>query len=104
MALRKSFDPDAASAPGSGIYGLPFKVRESRVVVLPVPFEATTSYGGGASRAPRAVLRASHQVDLFDRETGCPYEEGIAMRPIPGRVLAWNREAKRLAAGVRRAG
>src|SRR5436309_9072763 len=104
MTPPKSFDPDAASAPGSGIYGLPFTVRESRVVVLPVPFEATTSYGGGASRAPAAVLRASRQVDLFDLETGRPYEKGIAMPRIPGRVLAWNRQAKRLASGVMRAG
>src|SRR5206468_10797277 len=100
MALRKSFDPDAASAPGSGIYGLPFTVRESRVVILPVPFEATTSYGGGASRAPAAVLRASRQVELYDRETGRPYEQGIAMRPVPARLLHLNREAKKLASAL----
>jgi agmatinase len=104
--MRKTalFDPDAAAAPGSGIFGLPFTPRQSRIIVLPVPFEATTSYGGGASRAPAAVLRASRQVDLYDRETGRPWDEGIAMLPVPGRVLAWNREAKRLAAGVIAAG
>jgi len=31
------FDPDAAAAAGSGIYGLPFKPEESKVVVIPVP-------------------------------------------------------------------
>jgi agmatinase len=74
------------------------------VIVLPVPFEATTSYGGGTSRAPAAILAASRQVDLFDRETGRPYEAGIAMLPIPRRVLEWNREARPLAARVIRAG
>ena len=42
----RAFDPDAAAAEGSGIYGLPFTPDASRVVVVPVPFEATTSYGG----------------------------------------------------------
>ncbi|HEY0593285.1 MAG TPA: arginase family protein, partial [Thermoanaerobaculia bacterium] len=67
-----TFDPDAAAPADSGIYGLPFTPDESKVVVIPVPFEATTSYGGGTSQGPEAVLEASKQVDLFDHETGEP--------------------------------
>jgi len=89
-----AFDPDAA-AEYDGIYGLPFTPEESRVVVVPVPFEATTSYGGGTSGGPRAVLEASKQVDLFDHETGRPYETGIAMLPVPKKVAAWNEKAKK---------
>lgn len=66
-------------------------------MVIPVPFDATASYGTGAAGAPAAVRKASHQVDLFDRETGHPYRHGIAMDPIPRRVQEWNREARRLA-------
>ena len=94
---RHSFDPDAAASTGSGIYGLPFTPEESRVVIVPVPFEATTSYGGGTSRGPAAILEASKQVDLFDHETGRPYEAGIAMLPIPKKIVRWNAEAKKLA-------
>jgi len=86
------FDPDAP-ATHDGIYGLPFTADESYVVVIPVPFEATTSYGGGTSRGPAAVLEASKQVDLFDHETGRPYERGIAMLDIPQNVIDWNAEA-----------
>ena len=63
------FDPNAAAAPGSGLYGLPHSPDEAQVVIVPVPFEATTSYGGGAAKGPEAVLEASKQVDLFDVET-----------------------------------
>lgn len=98
------FDPNAAAAPGSGIFGLPFGPGESNVVLLPVPFEATTSYGGGTAKGPAAILRASHQVDLYDSETGKPYEEGIAMLPEAAAVRRWNAEAKKLAAPVIRAG
>src|ERR1051325_7160275 len=92
--LPQHFDPDAAAGEGSGIYGLPFTPEESRVVIVPVPFEATTSYGGGTSRGPQAVLEASRQVDLFDHETGRPYAAGIAMLDVPQDILRWNDEAE----------
>jgi len=94
------FDPDAAAAEGSGIYGLPHGPAEARVVIVPVPFEATTSYGGGTSAGPRAIFEASKQVDLYDRETGHPYEAGIAMLDEDPRVVQWNAEAKRIAESV----
>ena len=98
--LPSEFDPDGPAPAESGIYGLPFSVEDSRVVVVPVPFEATTSYGGGTSKGPAAVLEASKQVDLFDQETGRPYAGGIAMLDVPKNVLRWNSAAKRQAAHV----
>jgi agmatinase len=98
------FDPDAAAAGASGIYGLPFTAEDAKVVVIPVPFEATTSYGGGTSSGPQAVLEASKQVDLYDRDTGRPYAAGIAMLDIPKKIVRWNREAKTLAKPVVAAG
>jgi agmatinase len=95
-----SFDPNAAALPDSGVFGLPFTPEEAKVVLVPVPFEATTSYGGGTAEGPEAILEASKQVDLFDLDTGKPYEAGIAMLPQPGDVRAWNDEAKRLAAPI----
>jgi agmatinase len=96
----RTFDPDAAAGADSGVYGLPFTPEDSRVVIVPVPFEATTSYGGGTSQGPSSILEASRQVDLYDRETGRPYEEGIAMLAIPDDVLEWSVEGTELAAGV----
>ncbi len=98
--LPSNFDPDAAAGASSGMYGLPFSPEDSKVIVVPVPFEATTSYGGGTSEGPRAVFEASKQVDLFDQETGRPYAAGIAMLEIPENVLSWNRDAKKIAATV----
>jgi agmatinase len=102
--LPEHFDPDAAASSGSGIYGLPFTDEESYVVVVPVPFEATTSYGGGTSNGPAAVLAASRQVDLYDHETGRPYARGIAMLEVENGVGRWNAEGKKIAAKVIEAG
>ena len=45
-------------------------LETSRVLLLPVPYEATTSYGGGTRSGPQAILAASTQVELYDREFG----------------------------------
>jgi len=42
--------------------------ENARVVVLPIPFEATVSYGGGTAAGPEAIISASQQVELYDRE------------------------------------
>ena len=95
--MPTDFDPNAAALSDSGVFGLPHTPEEARVVLLPVPWEATTSYGGGTSKGPAAILSASRQVDLFDLETGKPYAQGIAMVDEPSSIRRWNREAKRLA-------
>jgi agmatinase len=91
------FDPDAAGKPGSGIFGLPFSRTESKVIVLPVPFDATTSYGYGTHRGPDAVLRASMQVDLYDRRFGRTYEKGIYLEQASSRIAELSTEGRRLA-------
>jgi agmatinase len=98
-----SFDPSGPGLAGHA-FGLPHTPEEARVVLVPVPFEATTSYGSGTAEGPAAVLRASRQVDLFDLETGHPYRDGIAMLPEEPRVRAWNLEAQSLAAPILAAG
>ncbi len=41
---------------------------KSKVVVVPFGLEKTVSYGGGTKNAPREIIKASHQVELFDEE------------------------------------
>jgi agmatinase len=101
--MLPAFDPNAAAL-HEGVFGLPHSVDQARVVLLPVPWEATVSYGGGTADGPAAILRASRQVDLFDRDTGRPYEAGIAMLPISAEVRAWSDAARALAAPLIAAG
>jgi agmatinase len=99
-----AFDPNAPAQPGSGVFGLPFTEEEATIVLLPVPWEATTSYGGGAADGPDAILEASMQVDLYDLDVEKPYAAGIHMLPIDESVLQWNGKAKALAEPVIAAG
>ncbi|MEJ2515799.1 MAG: agmatinase family protein [Gammaproteobacteria bacterium] len=100
----RDFDPNAASTADSGIFGLPHSEDEAAVVYLPVPWEATTSYGGGTSKGPSAILEASRQVDLYDLDVLKPYEPGLHMLPQSREVLAWNEAAKTAAQRIIEAG
>ncbi|MEZ6003086.1 MAG: agmatinase family protein [Planctomycetota bacterium] len=93
--MSQSFDPDAAAAPGSGLFGLSTPAEQCQIQILAVPFDATTSYRPGTRRGPRAVYSASHQIDLFDRQFGRPYQAGIAWH-TDVRFKKWNREARKL--------
>ncbi len=93
----RPFDPNAAAPEGAGIFGLPFTQDEARVHLIPVPFEATTSYGGGTAGGPAAILAASAQVDLLDVDTGKPYEAGIVMLDAVPAVARLNKSAKKAA-------
>ncbi len=42
--------------------------EHSAALVLPIPYEGTVSYGQGTREGPRAILEASRQVELYDRE------------------------------------
>lgn len=51
-------------------------------MVLPVPYEATVSYGKGTSQGPSSIIHASAQVELYDEETGGEaYRVGVATLP-----------------------
>lgn len=87
------FDPDAAANPAN-LFGLPFTPENARVVVLPVPWQATTSYRRGTREGPRAVFEASLQVDLHDLEVGDAWGAGYAMLPEDDIVRIWDEAAE----------
>jgi len=100
---HSSFDPDAAAV-GGGLFGLESDQNSARVVVIPVPFDATTSYRAGTARGPEHVLAASKQVDLEDIQFGAIWKSGIAMLPIPREIAALSRRARAAAEPLIEAG
>jgi agmatinase len=88
------FDPSSMALANSGIFGLPFTADQAKLYLLPVPWETTTSYGRGAGLGPSAILRASHQVDLFDFDTGEAWKAGYFMEEISDEWTERGRELK----------
>ena len=58
------------------------KFETANVVILPVPYESTTSYGGGTQGGPGAIVEASRYIELYDQELDWePSEVGICTLP-----------------------
>ncbi|MFM6929803.1 MAG: agmatinase family protein [Bdellovibrio sp.] len=91
------FDPTTTISAEFGIFGIPMTEEESKVVLVPVPWEVTTSYGEGASRGPQIIRDASEQIDLFDIELGKAYEVGYHMRELSEELQAKNDKFKAVA-------
>lgn len=86
MDLSK-FDPDSAGNPNNNIFGLPFSEEEARLVILPVPWEVTVSFGSGTSRSSEQIFKASLQVDLYDPDVPEGWKEGFFMRDSDKKIL-----------------
>ncbi|MEI2739613.1 MAG: agmatinase family protein [Chitinophagaceae bacterium] len=82
-----NYDPNNVSNPNNNIFGLPTNEEDARLIIVPVPWEVTVSYGAGTARAADAILKASMQVDLFDPEFPDAWKEGYYMRPTDRKIL-----------------
>ena len=100
IAKIKSFNPNSPGLKEANVFGLPFTPEESEIVLIPVPWEATVSYGGGTSKGPAAILEASAQVDLFHAEFPELWKQGIAMTDISKQLQTQSKAAKKSAAKI----
>ncbi|PVY42428.1 agmatinase family protein [Pontibacter virosus] len=77
-----AFDPNGVGDVNGGLFGLPFTIEESEVVLIPVPWEVTVSYSAGTAAGPQAIKDASPQLDLFEPAIKDAWKIGIAMEDI----------------------
>ncbi len=87
MVDLSKYDPNSVSNPDNNIFGLPTNEDNARLVIVPIPWEVTVSYGSGTARAPEAILKASFQIDLFDSEMPEAWKQGFYMRPVDKKIL-----------------
>lgn len=91
------FDPSSYADKGAGMFGLPFNYDESEVVLIPVPWEVTVSYGGGSAEGPEAIKEASYQVDLMDPFVHDAWKKGIFMQDLNPEIKDRNKALRPLA-------
>ncbi len=85
--MTKDFNPNSAAQNDAGIFGLPFGPEESQIIIIPVPWEVTVSYGSGTANGPEEVLDASMQVDLYHHDFPELWKKGIYMDKLPESLI-----------------
>ena len=66
--------------------------EDSRVVILPVPVDRTTSYVSGTRNGPREILEASSHMELWDEEVGADVH-GVGIFTLPAMELPFGEMA-----------
>ena len=57
--------------------------KEAEIVILPIPLEITVSYGKGTGNGPKAIIKASQHVELYDHELGYEVNEKVKISTLP---------------------
>lgn len=77
-----SFDPNGVGIANGNIFGFPVTEQAAEIVIIPVPWDATASYGKGTSDGPQAILDASTQLDFYHPQLENAFETKVFMSPI----------------------
>ena len=66
-----------------GFLGIDNKFNfKEKVIIIPFGLEKTVSYGGGTKNGPKEIIKASHQVELYDEELNCEPYKKIGIRTL----------------------
>ena len=66
-----------------GFLGIDNKTNiKEKVVVVPFGLEKTVSYGGGTNKGPKEIIKASHQVELFDEDLNKETYKSIGIKTL----------------------
>jgi agmatinase len=83
-----------------GFLGSRLDPQEASLVLLPVPWEATVSYGEGTAKSSKNIRLASHQLDLEHYLYKKPYSAGIAMLKEDKNIAKLSKKARKKALKV----
>jgi agmatinase len=93
-----SFDPNGVGVTNGNLFGFPATEEDADLVIIPIPWDATASYGKGTSKGPQAILDASTQLDFFHPRLNKAYETQVFLTPISEEWKAINDEFNQRAA------
>jgi len=94
--MHHNLDPNALIVPNGNFFGLPYSLEEASVILLPVPWDATTSYGWGTADGPQAILTASVQLDWYDFDVPAAWKIGYGTVPIDSEIRAQSRRVRQI--------
>jgi agmatinase len=102
------FDPSSVAQLNNTLFGVPqFTLKEAKAIIIPAPWDPTTSRKPGTANGPAAMLEASREIELYNPIFPDAWKQGIKMLPIPewrGRNDRHRRQALRVMRHLERGG
>jgi agmatinase len=97
---NKSFDPNDVGVANGRYFGFPYRPEESKLVLLSVPWDVTTSYGAGTAHAPLEIIKASTQLDFYDFDIKHAWKIGLSTLDFPNHIWQQNQVLRPVAREV----
>ncbi|NEO16205.1 MULTISPECIES: agmatinase family protein [unclassified Moorena] len=94
---QASFNPNEITVPNGCFFGFPYSVEEAAIVILPVPWDVTTSYREATVNGPQAILDASLQLDWYDFDLPQAWQTKCGTIPINSDIQDKNRAMRAIA-------
>lgn len=89
-----NFNPSEVGVKNGNLFGLPFDYNDCPIVILPVPWDVTVSYGDGTHAGPEAILEASPQLDFYDNDSTDAWKTGFHLLPVSNEIKEINSQLR----------
>ncbi|GJM63522.1 agmatinase family protein [Persicobacter diffluens] len=76
------FNPNGVGVQGT-LFGMPFDQETADLVVIPMEWDVTVSYGAGTRKGPSAILQASPQLDFYQEDIPDAWKMGVTLGEFP---------------------
>jgi agmatinase len=87
LSERPDFNPSGVGLKNGNFIGLPYNETTANIILFPVPWDVTVSFGEGTASGPEAILEASVQLDLYDPDVPDAWKLGIYMQPVDRELI-----------------
>ncbi len=88
-------NPNVIASHNGQFLGLPYSSEEAEIVILPVPWDVTTSYRAGTVYGPTSVINASYQIDLTSPYVPEAWNIKIHSKPVSKEWIQLNRKLRK---------
>ncbi|MDR0421206.1 MAG: agmatinase family protein [Prevotellaceae bacterium] len=96
----ENFNPNDTGMPNGNFFALPYRVDESEIILISAPWDVTTSYRAGTANAPKQIINASLQIDLYDVDVKNAWEIKIGTHQYNEEIFNESAELRKKAEKV----
>lgn len=94
MVENEMKNPSGVGQTNQGIFGLGTSQEDAACVLIPVAWDATTSYMAGTHKGPESILKSSPQIDFYHPDFPDLWQQGVYMPPAEAWIAKENKHCR----------